>query len=358
MPQARPPKELGPDRLGKDPLDSRIVRYLERRSGEGLRVRSVQPLAGDASTRRYYRVVLSEGTEATSLVLALMPEPFEPERESFLNVARLFAEIPVRIPTIHDVSGPEGILLLEDCGDQLLQRLAEQVDGETGSDVSDLYDLYVSVLKILARIQSRGAELSSTRYLPYGIAFDEEKLSWELAYFSRHFLTGFRRVSLAASEKGSLHDSFSRIAGEVAGLPRVLCHRDYHSRNLMVAGGELVVLDFQDARMGPVSYDLVSLLRDSYVGLEADFVREMAAQFCSVSSNVSLRSLQDEFDLVALQRNLKALGTFGYQCSVRRKSVYERYIPRTLELVRTNLSRNPRWDDLRRTLGVHVPELA
>jgi aminoglycoside/choline kinase family phosphotransferase len=355
MPQARPPEELGPDWLGKDLLDSRIVRYLEHRSGEGLRVRSVQPLAGDASTRRYYRLVLSEGTEATSLVLALMPEPFEPERESFLNVARLFAEIPVRIPTIHDVSGPEGILLLEDCGDQLLQKLVEQADGETGSD---FYEFYVGALKILARIQSRGAELESPSYLPYGIAFDEEKLSWELGYFRRHFLEGFRQVSLAASEKDSLRDSFSRIASEIAGLPHVLCHRDYHSRNLMVAGGELVVLDFQDARMGPVSYDLVSLLRDSYVGLDADFVREMAAQFCSVSSNVSLRSLQDEFDLVALQRNLKALGTFGYQCSVRRKSVYERYIPRTLELVRANLSRNPRWDGLRRTLGVHVPELA
>ena len=299
MPQARPPEELGPDRLGKDPLDSRIVRYLERRSGEGLHVRSVQPLAGDASTRRYYRLALSEGTEAASLVLALMPGPFEPDRESFLNVARLFAEIPVRIPTIYDVSGQEGILLLEDCGDELLQRLVEQAARKTRND------FYVRALEILSRIQSRGAELSSMRYLPYGIAFDEEKLSWELGYFRKYFLEGFRRVSLTASEKGSLHDSFSRIAGEVSGLPRVLCHRDYHSRNLMVAGGELVVLDFQDARMGPVSYDLVSLLRDSYVDLDTDFVEEMKGHFWKTASQVNLKSLQDEFDLVALRNGVR-----------------------------------------------------
>jgi hypothetical protein len=352
MPQARPPEELGPESPGKDSLDPRMVRYLDRRSGEGLRARSVEPLAGDASTRRYYRVVWSEGAEARSSVLALMPEAFEPEREPFLNVSRLFTKMPVRVPTVHDVSGPEGILLLEDCGDELLQTLAEQADRETRSD------FYLKALRILARIQSRGADLESKSYVPYGIAFDEEKLSWELAYFDTHFLQGFRQVALAASERDALRDSFSRIAGEIAALPRVLCHRDYHSRNLMVVGDELVVLDFQDARMGPVSYDLVSLLRDSYAGLEADFAEEMSAEFCNLTSHVSPRRLRDELELVALQRNLKALGTFGYQCTVRRKSVYERYVPRTLELVRVNFSRNPRWDGLRRILAAHVPELA
>jgi len=250
------------------------------------------------------------------------------------------------------VSGPEGILLLEDCGDELLQTLAEKADRKTR------IDFYLKALRILARIQSRGADLESESYFPYGIAFDEEKLSWELDYFRRHFLEGFRRALLSASDQESLRDSFSRMADEIAALPRVLCHRDYHSRNLMVVGDELVVLDFQDARMGPVSYDLVSLLRDSYVGLDADFAEEMSARFCSLTSHVSPRRLRDELDLVALQRNLKALGTFGYQCTVRRKSVYEQYVPRTLELVRVNLSRNPRWDGLRRILAAHVPELA
>jgi aminoglycoside/choline kinase family phosphotransferase len=354
MPQARSPEELDSDRPGKDSLDPRIVLYLDRRAHEGLRAGSVEPLAGDASTRRYYRVSWLEGSvgsEGTSSVLALMPEAFDPEREPFLNVARLFTEMPVRVPRVQDVSGPEGILLLEDCGDELLQTFAEHADRETRSE------FYVQALRILARIQSRGADLESESYLPYGVAFDEEKLSWELDYFRRHFLGGFRGALLSASDEESLRDSFSLIAGEIAALPRVLCHRDYHSRNLMVVGDELVVLDFQDARMGPVSYDLVSLLRDSYVGLEADFAEEMSARFCSIASRVSPERLRDELEIVALQRNLKALGTFGYQCTVRRKSVYEQYVPRTLEHVRSNLSRNPRWDGLRRILAAHLPEL-
>lgn len=356
MPEARAPQGFGPDAPGKGSLDPRLARYLERRGGEGLRIRSVESLAGDASTRRYYRVFWWDGTP-TSSVLALMPTPFEADEEPFLNVARLFAEIPVRIPHIEDVAGPDGILLLEDCGDELLQDRVERADSE---DRETVKSWYVQAIEILARIQSRGAELQDPSHLPYAVAFDEDKLSWELAYFQKHFLSGFRRVVLTGSESDSLRDSFSRMAEEIAGLPRVLCHRDYHSRNLMVAGGELVVLDFQDARMGPVSYDLVSLLRDSYVDLAEDFVGEMVARFVSLASPAILASherLRAELDVVALQRNLKALGTFGYQCSVRGKDVYRRYVPRTLELVRANLARNPRWDGLRRTLAAHLPEL-
>ena len=334
-------------------LDARIVRYLDRRSREGLRVGSVEMLAGDASTRRYYRVWWSEGADEKSSVLALLPQPFEPDEEPFLNVARLFDRLSVRVPALRDVAGAEGILLLEDCGDELLQTLAEHASRES------LGALYGKALAILARIQSRGAELQSSGsgFLPYGIAFDEEKLSWELEYFRRHFLEGFRGASLTSGEKESLQESFSRLAGEIARLPRVLCHRDYHSRNLMVVDDEIVVLDFQDARMGPVSYDLVSLLRDSYVSLDSAFEQEMVARFSRLATHVSPQRLQDELDLVALQRNLKALGTFGYQCTVRQKGIYEQYVPRTLELVRANLSRNPRWDDLRAVLAARVPEL-
>jgi aminoglycoside/choline kinase family phosphotransferase len=338
--------------MENDSLDPRIARYLRRRSKDGLRTRSVTALAGDASTRSYYRVSVSARGEDGSLVLALMPDAFDPEREPFLNVARLFRKIPVRIPAIHDVSGPEGILLLEDCGDQLLQVLVERSDREARKS------LYRQAIAILARIQHRGAELQSPSYLPYGLAFDEEKLSWELSYFRRHFLEGLRTASLAAAEAEALDEGFSRLARELAGLPRVLCHRDYHSRNLMVVEDELVVLDFQDARMGPVSYDLVSLLYDSYVELEVDLVEEMKEHFCRAVEPPSLPIFEAELALMGLQRNLKALGTFGYQITVRGKSFYQRYVPYTLELVRSNLARNPQWDGLRKALSVHLPELA
>ena len=334
-------------------LDPRIVGYLSRRKKDGLRVRSVTALAGDASTRSYYRLNLSGDPEQRTVVLALLPKPFDPEHEPFLNVARLFRKMQVRVPKIHHVSGPEGILLLEDCGDGLLQTLIESADAKARKT------LYQQSIAILIQIQERGAALESTEYLPYGIVFDREKLHWELSFFQQHYLEGFRHASLDATELEALDRAFWSIATELAARPRVLCHRDYHSRNLLLVGSELVVIDFQDARMGPVSYDLVSLLRDSYVELDPEFVEEMKEQFL-LATSTDRRSLEEEFDLTALQRNLKALGTFGNQIAVRGKLFYESYLPYTLEMVRANLARHSaraEWDGLRRVLAAHLPEM-
>ena len=116
----------------------------------------------------------------------------------------------------------------------------------------------------------------------------------------------------------------------------------------------LVVIDFQDARQGPRSYDLVSLLNDSYVELDADFVSEMRERF---EAGVDT-SIADRYDVAALQRNLKALGTFGFQIARRGNDVYERYVGHTLSLVADNLARNPRWDGLRRILARHCEEIS
>jgi aminoglycoside/choline kinase family phosphotransferase len=132
-----------------------------------------------------------------------------------------------------------------------------------------------------------------------------------------------------------------------------LCHRDYHARNLMVVSDELVVIDFQDARRGPRAYDVVSLLNDSYVAHAEDFVAAMVERF----ERAVGAELTKDYDAAALQRNLKALGTFGYQIGRRDNSVYERYVEGTLRMVRSNLERNPRWDSLRRILARHCEEI-
>jgi aminoglycoside/choline kinase family phosphotransferase len=144
----------------------------------------------------------------------------------------------------------------------------------------------------------------------------------------------------------------------------VLCHRDYHSRNLMLHEGLLHIIDFQDTRMGPDTYDLVSLLRDSYVDFTEQQVEELIAFFLALRGSPDRRSAQEEsreyrrrFDLMALQRNLKALGTFGFQTTSRANTVYIQYIPRTLTYARGNLERYPRFARLREILADHVDEL-
>jgi N-acetylmuramate 1-kinase len=127
----------------------------------------------------------------------------------------------------------------------------------------------------------------------------------------------------------------------------VLCHRDYHSRNLMLHGGSLYIIDFQDARMGPDTYDLVSLLRDSYVDLTPQQVDELIAFFLALKGRSDEVEFRRRFDLMALQRNLKALGTFGYMTTSRNNTVYIQYIPRTVAYVKANLANYPRFDRLR-----------
>ena len=123
----------------------------------------------------------------------------------------------------------------------------------------------------------------------------------------------------------------------------MLCHRDYHSRNLMLHDETLYVIDFQDARMGPDTYDLASLLRDSYVDLPDAAVDDLIDYFLALSRDPAHRLTDDgatfrrRFDLMALQRNLKALGTFGYQTTTRGNPVYMQYMPRTLTYVKRTL---------------------
>jgi N-acetylmuramate 1-kinase len=180
----------------------------------------------------------------------------------------------------------------------------------------------------------------------------------------RHFVQAYRGVSLSTAEREALAAEWRAIVDELASERRVLCHRDYHSRNLMLKDGLLHIIDFQDARMGPDTYDLVSLLRDSYVDLTDRELDELIAYFLALKQGSDASGAwptSDEFrrrfDLMALQRNLKALGTFGYQTTTRGNPVYIQYMPRTLRYARTNLQKYPRFARLRDILSSHLEEL-
>jgi len=319
--------------LTDEPLAERVARFAHRHA-----IRATTPMVGDASNRAYFRVELESGE---TRVLALLPEAFTGRELPFLNVAELLRAMPIRVPEVMEVSGSEGILLLEDLGDRLLQDAAEE-----SSDTCKR-ELYRKAIEMLATLQLRGKELENERYLPFRIVLDEAKFFQELEFFREHFIEGLREALLPSIELEELECFFRVIAKGLATKPEALCHRDYHARNLMLFSGELVLIDFQDARRGPMAYDLVSLLNDSYVTHEPDFVGEMTALF---EDRVGATVLED-YDIAALQRNLKALGTFGYQISRRGNDVYERYLEHTVAMVRENFERNPRWDALRRILA-------
>jgi N-acetylmuramate 1-kinase len=326
----------------------RIDLYLAR-TGLANRNPRVVPLTGDASDRRYYRILLPD---RAPFVLALHAQPFDVSTLPFVNVARLLEKMPVPIPKVLGHADDIGVLALEDLGDVTLQA---HLGAASPSQHSALYRQAVA---LIATMQRRGAELESAEHIPYRIAFDVEKLTWEMDFFIKHFIEAYRGVLISPVVRDALREEFAGIINELASEARVLCHRDYHSRNLMVHEDKLFIIDFQDARMGPDTYDLVSLLRDSYVDLPDQTVSELIAYFVALKGRVAdpEAAFLDRFDLMALQRNLKALGTFGYQTTARRNPVYIQYIPRTLRYVRDNLERQSRFARLRDVLGNHVDE--
>ena len=338
------------ERQTSDASDARmrIHQFLEDTGLLELRA-TVVPLTGDASDRRYFRVLLPG---APSQVLAVHPGPIAFDTLPFVNVARLLSAMPVPVPRIIAHSDALGIMSLEDMGDVTLQA---HVGAASSADHEALYRQAVTFINTLQR---RGRELASPEYVPYGIAFDVEKLTWELQFFAKHFLEAYRGAALTDASRRALATEFSAMAEELASEPAVLCHRDYHSRNLMLHDGSLHIIDFQDARMGPDTYDLASLLRDSYVDFSDRQVDALIAFFLAQrgGSVDEDRDFRRRFDLMALQRNLKALGTFGFQTTSRGNTVYIQYIPRTLNYARANLSRYARFGRLRDLLAQHVDE--
>jgi len=333
-------------------IRERIDRFLRESSLADKNARVV-PLTGDASDRKYFRIIPADGP---SIVLALHAGPIDFATLPFANVSTLFERIPLPIPGILGHSDELGIVALRDLGDVTLQA---HLGAASPSEHAALYRQAVTLVELLQR---RGDELRANHYIPYTIAFDVEKLTWELNFFLKHFVEGYRGVGLGAAQRDAFAAEWASIANELAAEPRVLCHRDYHSRNLMLHDGSLHIIDFQDARMGPETYDLVSLLRDSYVDIADRDLDDLIAYFLALKTidgaSPDAADFRRRFDLMALQRNLKALGTFGYQTIARGNTVYIQYMPRTLRYARTNLEKYPRFARLRELLAPHVEELA
>ena len=329
-------------------LRERIDLYL-RDSGLAGPSARVVPLTGDASDRRYFRIIPADGPP---IVLALHAGAIEFASLPFANVAELLRLIPLPVPLVLGHSDPLGILALQDLGDVTLQAHLG------ASSPTQHADLYREAVALIETLQRRGAELQADRYLPYRVAFDVEKLTWELEFFVKYFILGYRGVALKDSERSALQEEWAAIVEELAAEPRVLCHRDYHSRNLMLSDRSLYIIDFQDARMGPDTYDLASLLRDSYVDIAEWELDDLIGHFVALKGNADRREFRRRFDVMALQRNLKALGTFGYQTMTRGNPVYIQYMPRTLRYARSNLEKYPRFARLRELLSAHIDELS
>jgi hypothetical protein len=301
-------------------------RSLERVSGS---LRDLVPLTGDASTRRFFRATFADDS---SLVVMVYPAGDRDNGASFVDVQQYLKSRGLPVPKIVEHHPEHGTIIVEDLGDLMLEPA---IDGMTEEEQ---LRRYTEAVDIILRMQVTSTK-ADTQCVAFDLAFDVPKLMWEMEFFLTHFVRGFAGLSLSETAALQLRQFLSAVCIELAEQPRFFTHRDYHSRNLMVCDRGLVMVDFQDARMGPCQYDLASLLKDSYVDVPEAITEQLVEYFHNSQPGSGLRSLEEfrrMFDLTSLQRNIKALGTFGYQTAVRGSDRFRSSIPRTGKHIAAN----------------------
>jgi len=286
---------------------------------------SLKTVSGDASFRRYFRTqVLSSGC---SLIAVDAPAEKEDSRP-FVAISQAWLKGGIDVPEVIAVDLEEGFMLLSDLGDDVyLPQLSENADV-----------LYPHAIAALVRLQQ--CAMPKDYQLPI---YDAEKLQQEMGLCSEWFLTQLLGLELGVKEKQCLNDVFGRLVGSAQAQPQVCVHRDYHSRNLMVLSNaqgksEVGVLDFQDAVIGPVTYDLVSLLRDCYISWPAEQEAKWIANYMRLASQQGVWQSVDEpsyaqfkrwFEWMGLQRHIKCVGIFSRLYLRDGKTGYLQDIPRT-----------------------------
>lgn len=293
-------------------------------------------LAGDASARRYFRVVAND----ESWVLMCW-EPFKNDGSyPFLSVRDHFAKHGVAVPHVVGMAPDKGLVLLEDLGDLTLERKF----WENQSQKSSL-PFYKQAIDELIKMHYP-ASFDRNNCTAFKMEFDVEKLLWEMNYGREHLLNGLCGIKLSEIEKKELERIFTQICTTLHQEPKFIAHRDYHSRNVMIKLGKARIIDFQDARMGAVQYDLVSLLRDSYVDMEESMAMELIGYYLDrrreVKSptplgDVSIEKFMRVYEIQTIQRCFKACGSFSSFYNLRNDTRYLKYIAPTLQTVKKSL---------------------
>ena len=291
---------------------------------------AIAPASTDASFRRYFRVEFASamllprtGRPALTLIAMDAPPPHEDCRP-FVKVAHLLEAAGINAPEVLAEDIDQGFLLLSDLGTRTF--LAELNDSTAPA-------LYGDACAALVRWQLASRE----NILP---PYDEALLARELALFPDWYVARHLRVELTTSQRGVLDTAFRRILDNNLAQPRVYVHRDYHSRNLMVTDPNPGVLDFQDAVYGPISYDLVSLLRDAYVSWSEEQEIDWAVRYWERARAAKLPIAADfgefwrDFEWMGAQRQLKVLGIFARLAYRDGKQGYLNDMPRVMKYLR------------------------
>ncbi len=303
-----------------------LQQWLGQLAEPGLHLASLRPASADASFRRYFRL----DSEQYGSLIAMDAPPEVENTERFAMVDRLLAEAGVSVPEIVAHDPLQGFMLLSDLGNTTyLHQLSPD----------SAHQLYMEALAALLKIQRK----SRPGVLP---EYDRALLLRELELFPHWYLGQHLGLTLSAPQQQQLHTVFEHLIERALSQGKVWVHRDYHSRNLMVLHpGNPGILDFQDAVYGPITYDLVSLLKDAYIAWDEEMVLDWVVRYWEQAKRLGLPVNPDidgfyqDFEWMGLQRHLKVLGIFSRLSHRDQKHQYLDDLPLVLEYVRKTASR-------------------
>jgi len=295
-------------------------------------------LAGDASNRRYYRIIHSDSSS-----VLMRWDPFDPTKYPFLSVQKHFDRNGIRVPQIIAMEPESGLILLEDLGDLTLERKFWENQKSEGTQA-----FYRLAMDELIRIHFKSTFDKGHDCTAFHIQFDTAKFLWEMNYAKENLLKGILDFKFKTDVEQELDDVFKDICIKLDQEPKFISHRDYHSRNLMIKLDEMCVIDFQDARLGPIQYDLVSLLKDSYIQMPEEMSDELIKYYLEqakpfLGKNFSKDAFDNIYSVQSIQRCFKACGSFASFYQQREDRRYLKYLSGTLKKVLRSLSGFPEY---------------
>lgn len=315
-------------------------------------------IAGDASDRKFFRLI-NDPKRAICMQFPKWEGGYGGDPISWIGMHTALTQMELPIPKIIEIDETNACIWTEDLGDTFLNStLVEPILDIKNPNCQKSLNYYKESLSLLIQAQYPKRKIDHPAANRF---FNFEKLFFELNFFVTHFLNGFMNLNIndQQPENKGLFEDLKLLAKKLDTYEKVLCHRDYHVRNIMVKNDKIYWIDFQDARMGPHSYDVVSLVRDSYVRITWETRKHLFTHYLENMNTareynklnpISQTSFNLELLLMGLQRNIKAIGSFGYLATKKGKPSYLQYVKHTLETLSSPEAQIHEETDLKRVM--------
>ncbi len=289
----------------------------------------IESASSDASFRKYFRII----SDNQSKIIMDAP-PSHEKIKPFLDITFLLQEIGLNVPKIFEVNEKEGFILMSDLGKSLYLN---QLNHET------VYCLYTDAIDVIVKMQSN---IKTTGLK----VFDDDEYMLEMELFKKWFLQNHLKININENENSVIENCFRNLITHIKNIPTTFVHRDYHSRNLlMTEKNNPGIIDYQDALIGPITYDLVSLLKDCYITWEESLIHNIVkSSFNKIKNDNDLDEFIFWFDITGIQRHLKAIGIFSRLYYRDNKKDFINDIPRTYNYIHNILNKYSELDEMKR----------